>query len=58
VQNNPDPTFINTKSLITLSVVIPTFNDEAAIGKTLDAVSPSTAAAQTKPSRLSKAIKI
>jgi len=39
VQNNPDPTFINTKSLITLSVVIPTFNEELSIRKTLDAVS-------------------
>lgn len=39
MQNNPDPTYINTKSSITLSVIIPTFNEDISIRKTLDAVS-------------------
>lgn len=39
MQNNLDPTFINTKSLITLSVIIAAFNEEISIKKTLDAVS-------------------
>lgn len=39
MQNNFDPTFINTKHSITLSVIIPTFNEELSIRKTLDAVS-------------------
>ncbi len=34
-----DPTFINTKSSIELSVIVPTFNEEITIKKTLDAVS-------------------
>lgn len=39
MQNNPDPTFINTKSPIALSVIIPTFNEGFSIKRTLDAVS-------------------
>lgn len=37
--NNSDPTFINTKTSTTLSVIIATFNEEKSIKKTLDAVS-------------------
>jgi len=39
VPNQTDPTFINTKSSVEISVIIPTFNEELSIKKTLDAVS-------------------
>ncbi len=34
-----DPTFINTKSSVEISIIVPTFNEELSIKKTLDAVS-------------------
>ncbi len=37
--NQIDPTYINTKSSVEISVIIPTFNEELTIKKTLDAVS-------------------
>lgn len=39
VPNQIDPTYINTKSSVEISVIIPTFNEESTIKKTLDAVS-------------------
>lgn len=39
MQNNLDPTYINTKSAVNISVIIPTFNEELSIKKTLDAIS-------------------
>jgi rSAM/selenodomain-associated transferase 2 len=39
VPNLLDPTFINTKSSVEISIIVPTFNEELSIKKTLDAVS-------------------